>query len=125
MTGIALALSQFWGQFGVPAYFADKVPSDADFPYITFDVSKGRFSGSTLMTAFNWHRNALGGNEERMAMADEIALAIPEKGVKLPLDGGGFLILYRNTDFQSIYQDPEDASVLGVRTSVEARFYTM
>lgn len=125
MTDIALALSQFWQQFGVPAYFSDLVPDDAVLPYIVFDVSKGVFSRASIMNAYSWHKVGLGSNEDRMELADKIAAAIPEKGAKLPLRNGGFLVLYRNVDFQSMYNEPEDPSVIGIRTSVEVHFYTM
>lgn len=125
MTELKQALYAFWSQFGVPAYLSDCVPDDAALPYITYNVANSPAMGIALITAFNYHTKAPSGNVDRAALADKIAAAIPEKGVKLPLENGGFLIMFRNTDFQTTYQDPEDLDVVGIRTSVEVHFYTM
>lgn len=125
MRDIMAALYSFWSQFGIPAYSEDMVPDGATLPYIRYTVAKGPAMQSGLLTAYNYHSEKLMGNTERAQVAGLIAEAIPEKGAKLLLDGGGYLILYRNTDFQTLYQDPDDLDVIGVRTSVEVRFYSM
>lgn len=125
MRDIMEALYAFWSQFGIPAYVEDTVPDDAVLPYIRYTVVKGPAMDTSLLTAFNFHHNKLMGNVERADIADRIADAIPEKGVKIPLNNGGFLVLYRNTDFQTLYQDPLDSDVIGIRTSVEVHFYSL
>lgn len=125
MKDIMSALYAFWSQFGIPAYSEDTVPANAELPYIRYQVAKAPLMGATVLTAYNYHRQKLMGNLERAEVAGRIADAIPESGVKLPLDGGGFVVLYRNTDFQNPYQDPEDLDVIGVRTSVEVHFYAI
>lgn len=125
MRDIMAALYAFWSQFGIPAYEESMVPHNAELPYIRYTVTKGPAMDVSLLTAFNFHRQKLTGNVERAEVAEKIAETIPEKGVKVPLDNGGFLILYRNSDFQTTYQDPEDFDVIGVRTSVEVHFYAM
>lgn len=125
MRDVMAALYAFWSQFGIPAYAEDMVPDGATVPYIRYTVSKAPAMQTAFLTAFNYHSKKLMGNVERAEMAGLIADAIPEKGVKLPLDGGGYLTLYRNSDFQTPYQDPEDLDVIGVRTNVEVHFYAM
>lgn len=125
MTEIMEALYAFWSQFGIPAYMDDQVPDDAVLPYIRFSVAKSPAMEASILTAFNYHNARLMGNVERARMAARIADSIPEKGVKIPLDSGGFLVMYRNSDFQTPYKDPKDFDVIGVRTSVEVHFYSM
>mgnify|MGYP006923379776 FL=1 len=125
MIDIMEALLAFWNQFGVPAYAEDMVPDGAKLPYIRYSVAKAPAMDATIMTAYNYHNARLMGNVERARLAEQIAEAIPEKGVKLPMDNGGFLVLYRNRDFQTPYKGSEDLNVIGVRTSVEVRFYSM
>lgn len=125
MKDVMAALYAFWSQFGIPAYGDDMVPDNAALPYIRYSVAQTPAMGVTILTAFNYHSNRLMGNVERAEMAEKIAAAIPEKGVKLPLESGGFLVLFRNTDFQTTYQDPEDLDVIGIRTSVEVHFYSL
>ena len=125
MTDIMAALYAFWSQFGIPAYAEDMVPDTATVPYIRYTVSKSPAMDVSYLTAYNYHSRRLMGNVERAEMSDRIAKAIPQGGVRIPLDNGGFLMLYRNTDFQTPYQDPEDLDVIGIRTSVEVHFYAI
>ena len=125
MKRILTALSTFWSQFGIPAYAEDMVPDDAALPYIRYTVAKAPAMEATVLTAFNYHRRRLMGNVERAEVAERIANAIPQGGVRIPVEGGGFLILRRGSDFQTLYQDPDDADVIGIRTSVEVYFYTI
>lgn len=125
MIEIMETLYEFWSQFGIPAYADDMVPEDAKLPFIRYGVSKAPAMEASVMTAYNYHNARLMGNVERARLAGQIAEAIPENGVKLPMKNGGYLVLYRNSDFQSLYKDPEDFNVIGVRTSVEVHFYSM
>ena len=125
MKEIMAALYAFWSQFGIPAYAEDMVPSTADLPYIRYTVTKAAAMEASVLTAFNYHSNRLMGNVERAEIASRIADAIPQGGAKIPLESGGFLILHRGSDFQTLYQDPDDLDVIGVRTSVEVYFYAM
>ena len=125
MNEIMKALYDFWSKFGIPAYAEDMVPSSAQVPFIRYSVTKGAAMQASVMTVFNYHNARLMGNVERAEIAGRIADAIPEGGTKIPLESGGFLILYRGSDFQTLYQDPEDFNVIGVRTSVEVYFYAM
>ena len=123
MRDVMDALYEFWSQFGVPAYAEDMGPDTAAVPYIRYTVAKAPAMDVSYLTAFNYHSRRLMGNVERAEMAGRIADAIPANGVKIPLDHGGFLAFYRNSDFQTLYEDPEDPDVIGIRTSVEVHFY--
>ena len=78
---------------------------------------------ATWMTAYNYHRRADGGNRERAQVADRIAEVIGEGGVKVPVEGKGYVVLRRNDDFQTPYQDPSDHDVIGMRNAVEMYMY--
>lgn len=130
MTDVHKALTAFWGSFSfggeaIPAYLSGHVPDGAAFPYITYEVADGSAMSRSVLTAIVWCRavSGLNVNAQRAAILDSIAAAIPEGGtlVRLP---GGMLALYRNSaGFQSYYDDPEDAAVIGGRTSYEIAFY--
>lgn len=125
MNDIMAALYAFWSQFGIPAYAEDMVPDTATVPYIRYTVANSPAFDVSYLIAFNYHSRRLMGNVERAEMAGRIADAIPRKGVRIPLANGGFIMLYRNSDFQTPYQDPENPDVIGIRTSVEVHFYAM
>lgn len=125
MTDVKKALYAFWSQFGVPAYLRDQVPSEAELPYITYDVTTCGLMGAAILEAYNWHRDEAGGNLARTALMDKIAKAIPQGGRVLPA-GDGFLHLHRNpAGFQADWQDANDPDVIGGRTSYEVYFYTL
>lgn len=125
MKNIMAALYGFWSQFGVPAYAEDMVPSTATVPYIRYTVAKAPAMEASVLTAYNYHSSRLMGNVERAELSGRIAKAIPQGGARIPVEGGGFLILRRGSDFQTLYQDPDDPDVIGIRTSVEVYFYVL
>lgn len=125
MTELMAAFYAFWSQFGVPAYAEDMVPPEATPPYIRYTVTRAPLMDTAVMTAFNYHRAALMGNVERARLAGLIADAIPQGGVKILVEGRGYLIFRRGSDFQTLYQDPDDRDIIGIRTSVEVDFYTL
>lgn len=118
------ALYSFWSQFGVKAYLSGEVPTDALFPYITFNVEEGSFGTATFLTAFTWHKTK-SYNVERTNLLDLIRQAIPESGTTLKLDNDkGLLKLERNTaTFMSYYDDADDKEVKGSRISYQVSFY--
>ena len=132
MKALNQALYRFWSQFthnGAPikAYLMGQVPSKATFPYITFEVAAGEAFASTVLTAFVWCRSENGQsvNAQRAELLDAIAAQIPQSGRRIPFEGG-FAVISRNpADFQTYYDDEEDETVFGGRTSYEIRFYTL
>ena len=131
MKSVHIALMDFWEQFGIPVFLSGHVPEDQPFPYFTIEIGQSDAFSDSVLTAFDWHKipNPETSNAnimaERADLMDRIAAAIPPQGVKIPLPAG-FLILFRNSaDFQTYYDDPEDESVLGGRTSYEIRYLTI
>lgn len=130
MTEFHQALYAFWSQFlynnvSIPAYLSGKVPNNATFPYITFDVAHGDGFSSSVLTAFIWIKagSGINANAIRASILDDIERAIPITQTRIDYDGG-FAYLSRNdTDFITYYDDPEDASVIGGRVSYIVRFY--
>ena len=52
----AAAIHQFWSGFGLTAYEENTVPSDAAFPYITYQLVTDAFGNDVAMTASLWYR---------------------------------------------------------------------
>lgn len=119
MTDLQRALAAFWSRFA-PAYVSGCVPEGAELPYIVFDAARPDALGQTLLAATLWCR----GDARRAEILTRIAGAIPPGGVRLPL-GGGFAILERNGDFQSLRADPQNPAILGGRTACALRYYNI
>ena len=81
------AIYKFMSGFGIPAYASSSVPSDATFPYITYDVVTGEmFGGEVNMPVNVWYRTE--SEAAPNAKVREIFSAIGMGGVTLPCDGG-------------------------------------
>ena len=52
----AAAIHQFWSGFGLTAYEENTVPSDAVFPYITYQLVTDAFDNDVAMSASLWYR---------------------------------------------------------------------
>lgn len=81
------AIYQFLSSFGIPAYAATATPSDAEFPYITYDLVLGRWDGGEVNMPVNvWYRtdSESAPNEKVREISARLGLG----GVTLPCDGG-------------------------------------
>lgn len=131
MRDITAALWAFWRQFAlddtqIVAYQAGVVPSDAAFPYITFEAPRADAFGTLPLTAHLWVRsnNPAEAIAQRIAWMEAVEQAIPDGGVMLRLPVG-FLMLRRSSgDFLYPGTDEEDATVLNVRVGYEVTYYT-
>ena len=53
----AAAIYQFWSSFGLTAYEENTVPTDAAFPYITYQLVTDSFDREVAATASLWYRS--------------------------------------------------------------------
>lgn len=126
MTELNRALYQLWSSFGLPAYLSGNVPDGAELPWITFDVIQGEPMSAAFLTVGCWFRHAppVDGQTARAALLDRISDAIPTSGLKIPLEGGGFVMLYRNAgSWQNYIVDEDDKTVIGGLVSCEIHYY--
>lgn len=81
------AIYQFMSGFGIPAYAATSTPSDAEFPYLTYDLVTGCWGDMEANMPVNiWYRT----DSEALpnAKVRELKEAIGLGGVTVPCDGG-------------------------------------
>lgn len=130
MTSLQKAIVAFWSQFTydrkkIPVYYSGAVPTTAEFPYITFDLTSGDPFAQGLNTAIVWFKreNGVSPIPKCAEVMDQIERAIPYEGKKIRA-GDGMVVLYRNdVNFQTHIQDAEDSDVWGGRTSYFIRYY--
>lgn len=105
----AAALKVFFSGFGLPAYTVGSVPDDTPLPYITYSVSSPEWNQKATMYAQVWDRTK--SNTGIIMKADQITAAIGERK-RIPLEGGGYLVIWPETpkvqimvdgDFRSAY----------------------
>ena len=104
------AVYSFFAGFGIPAYAATATPSDAECPYITYNLVVGEWGRYEVpMTANVWYRTD--SEAEPNAKVREIADSLGLGGKLLPCDGGAIWLKKGSPWAQSVRVEGEDDKV--------------
>lgn len=104
----AAAFQAFMSSFGMPAYAASAVPTDARMPYVTYTLADGAWGdGEVSVQADVWCRTE--SEAEANARASRIAERLGAGGAVLECDGGAMWVK-RGYPFSQAVPD-DDASV--------------
>lgn len=104
------AIYRFLNGFGIPAYAATSTPSDAQFPYITYELVLGQWEGGEVNMPVNvWYRTD--SEAEPNAKVREISNAIGIGGTTIPCDGGMLWIKRGSPWAQAVRVEGEDEKV--------------
>ena len=115
------ALYNFWSMFGLPAYEENAVPSDAEFPYITYQVVTDSFGNDVALTGSVWYRSTSW--KEANAKAQEISNILSRGGVTIACDGG-IIWLKRGVPFAQSMGDESDELIKRKYLNITAEFMT-
>jgi hypothetical protein len=116
----AAAIYNFWNSF-LTAYEENSVPTDATFPYITYQLVTDSFDADVQMTASVWYRRASWA--EINAKAEEISQTIGRGGKILKCDNGR-IWLKRGTPFAQNMGDDTDNLIKRKYLNITAEFLT-
>ena len=100
------AIYQFWLSFGLTAYEENTVPTDAAFPYITYQLVTDGFDREVAATASLWYRSEswTAINEK----TEEISAHIGLGGKILKCDGGRIWIKRGQPFAQNMGDESDD-----------------
>ena len=117
----AAAIYQFWSSFGLTAYEENTVPTDATFPYITYQLVTDSFDREIPLTASLWYRSEswTGIN----AKTDEISQKISRGGKIISCDGGA-IWMKRGQPFAQNMGDKSDDLIKRKYLNITAEFMT-
>ena len=101
----AAAIYQFWSSFGLTAYEENTVPTDAAFPYITYQLVTDSFDREVSATASLWYRGESW--TDINAKTEEISQKISRGGKIISCDGGA-IWLKRGQPFAQNMGDESD-----------------
>ena len=102
----AAAIYQFWSGFGLTAYEENTVPTDATFPYVTYQLVTDSFDREVSATASLWYRD-----ESWTAInskTNEIAQRINLGGRFIKCDGGRIWIKMGHPFAQNMGDESDD-----------------
>lgn len=102
----AAAIYQFWSSFGLTAYEENTVPTDAAFPYITYQLVTDSFDREVSATASLWYRGESW--TDINAKTEEIAHHIGLGGKIIKCDGGCIWIKRGNPFAQNMGDESDD-----------------
>ena len=101
----AAAIYQFWNSFGLTAYEENTVPTDAAFPYITYQLVTDSFDREVPVTASLWYRSESW--TAINAKTEEVSQKISRGGKVIACDGGA-IWLKRGQPFAQNMGDESD-----------------
>ena len=102
----AAAIYQFWSSFGLTAYEENTVPTDATFPYVTYQLVTDSFDREVAATASLWYRGESWSAIN--AKTEEISKKIGASGKKIAVDGGGVWIKRGQPFAQNMGDESDD-----------------
>lgn len=108
MTNVGRALYNFWSSFGLDAYPEDTVPDNVETPYITYSIRQPDWTDPGSLYARVWYRSD--SYTGVMAKVDEIGRKL-ESGYSVPIDGGGCVILMKDSNFAQFQPYEVDSSM--------------
>ena len=117
----AAAIYQFWSSFGLTAYEENTVTSDADFPYITYQLVTDSFDREVPVTASLWYRSESW--TDINAKTEEISQKISRGGKIIPCDGGA-IWLKRGQPFAQNMGDESDDLIKRKYLNITAEYIT-
>ena len=104
------AIFQFLSGFGIPAYASSSVPSDATFPYLTYELIEGEWQGGEVNMPVNvWYRTE--SESEPNAKVREMFVAIGQGGRIVRCDGGMLWVKRGSPWMQAVTIEGEDEKV--------------
>ena len=117
----AAAIYQFWNSFGLTAYEENTVPTDAAFPYITYQLVTDSFDREIPLTASLWYRSESWTSIN--AKTEEISQKI-SRGGKIASCDGGAIWLKRGQPFAQNMRDERDNLIKRKYLNITAEFMT-
>lgn len=117
----AAAIYQFWNSFGLTAYEENTVPTDAAFPYITYQLVTDSFDREVAATASIWYRSESW--TAINAKTEEISQKISRGGKIIACDGGA-IWLKRGQLFAQNMGDESDNLIKRKYLNIAAEFMT-
>ena len=102
----AAAIYQFWSSFGLTAYEENTVPTDAAFPYVTYQLVTDSFDREVAATASLWYRSESW--TAINAKTEEISAHIGLGGKTIKCDGGRIWIKRGQPFAQNMGDESDD-----------------
>lgn len=115
------AYYSLWSRFGIPAYDENRVPEEAELPYITYQVILDDLDGPINPMATLWYRDTSWTRID--AKLAEMSQYIDDMNL-ISLNEGGYMYVTKGTPWGRRTSDPDDKTVIGYRLNLQVEFLT-
>lgn len=114
-------INSFWSSFGLTAYEENSVPTEASFPYLTYQLVVDSFDNEVPMTASLWDNSTSWAY--LTVKSNEIAQTIGRGGIFLDCDGGKIWIK-KGVPFIQNMSDPSDTNIKRKLINITVEYWT-
>ena len=115
------ALHKWFSGFGITAYAHTSTPSDAVYPYLTYDLVLGGWNSGEVNIPVNiWYRTD--SEAEPIAKVREISRTLGLGGVTVPCDDGVIWLKKGSPWAQSVFIEGEDEKIKRRYVNINAEF---
>jgi len=115
------ALHRWFSGFSIPAYAHTSTPSDATYPYLTYDLVLGGWNSGEVNIPVNiWYRTD--SEAEPNAKVREISQTLGLGGVTIPCDDGVIWLKKGSPWAQSVFVEGEDEKIKRRYVNINAEF---
>lgn len=115
------AIYQFMSSFGIPAYAAAATPSDAEFPYITYDLVIGDWNNGEVNIVMNiWYRTD--SEAAPNAKVREVREVLKDGGRMIDCDNGAIWLKQGSPWAQSVHVENDDDRIKRRYINIDAEY---
>lgn len=114
-------IHSFWSSFGLTTYEENSVPTEASFPYLTYQLVVDSFDNAVSMSASLWDNSTSWAY--LTVKSNEIAQTIGRGGIILDCDGGSIWIK-KGVPFIQNMSDPSDANIKRKLINITVEYLT-
>lgn len=115
------AYYNLWSRFNLPAYDENRVPEEATYPYITYQVILGALDGPVYPLATLWDKSTSWSWLD--SKLKEITRTIEDMS-PIKIDEGYMNVTLAEGNSAERTSDPADSTVIGYRINLGVEFLT-
>lgn len=118
----AQAVHNFWSSFDLRAYDENTLPTDMQFPYITYNVATDSIDYNVEMTGNLWYKSNTW--SEISQKAEEIAKAVECTDKRIEKIDNGYAWFKKGSPFASRMNDPNDPQIRRMVINLTVEYLT-
>lgn len=119
------ALYNYFASFGIPAFERNSVPSEQEYPYLTYEIATSELDSPVPLSVSLWYRDRDGYSAllESIIKKNELEASLSRGGKLIPYNKGK-IWLTRGTPFAQVMGDDTDTKIKRQIINITAEYLT-